>query len=90
MSDEQVQTPDPQVKPVDPQPKAVTLGTLLGILVEIDTDLPKLVALLNEVDANPAIWTLPGLNKLKPYEQLAKDWIPFLLELDEALIKVLS
>ena len=41
--------------------------TVLKVLVEIDNDIPKLLALLQQVDANPALWQLPGLSKLQPY-----------------------
>lgn len=64
--------------------------TVLSILVEINQDIPKLLTLLAQVDANPTLWQLPGLNKLQPYEQEVKDLLAFLQKLDDVLVKILT
>ena len=81
---------EPEVDEPKAAATAVTLAGFLSVLVAIDTSLPKITALMDQADANPLVWNLPGMRLLKPYEQLARDWIPFLQGLDEAIIKALS
>lgn len=68
----------------------VTLGQFLTVLATVETNLEMVKKLLAEADANPIIWTLPGLNKLKPYEAMALPVIDFLLKLDQTLESVLN
>lgn len=68
----------------------VTLGQFLAVLATVETNLEMVKKLLAEADANPVIWSLPGLNKLKPYEAMALPVIDFLLKLDQTLQSVLN
>jgi hypothetical protein len=68
----------------------VDLGKILGILAEINKDLGFVRQAISVADSNPAIWQLPGLSKLQPYEKAAVSVIDFLLQLDQRLLTVLG
>ena len=75
---------------VSVQASGVDISKVLSILAEINKDLEFIRQCISVADSNPAIWNLPGLSRLQPYEKATVAVIDFLLQLDQRLLTILQ